>query len=677
MADIAEVVFKADTSELKKASGDINEFNATAKSAQTSATQLGNAVSATGTKSTKLATAAQKTTNNIKQETIAVKQETTALKQQNAVLNAATGARANKKLDMVARDQRPNRFNTANIAAQFQDIGVTAAMGMNPMTIALQQGTQLSAILNSMSSPLAGLKEAFISIINPVSLLSVAIVGLIAGLVQAIDWSKVWKSVSKTLADGLDWLADNIGLVVVAMGTLAAVQVITHLGSIATAVGSLITSIGSLITALYKTAVAWLVGMGPIGWVILGITAVVTAIYAFRKEIANLLGENVINAIKGGINKVIGMYLGAFKAIGAAGEWLWKKLKGLFTSGETVGSFTEYVGNAYESAQIDYVGKATSAVETGMTKISDLLHKGADALRSSGDEVSKKMKEAWEKIVKGVEGHKIEMKQEADLLGRIGEDYFILKEKYDLLNQAREAGIKLTEEQKKYIEESSVALGKEAAAVDSLKKNFEFAKSTTTSFFTDMGSALREGQTLWEAFGKAVTNVINKIMDKITEIGVEYLFAAGKSSGWFGLTSTTGTTGTTGTTVATTSALGSAWNHGVQKFATGGVVSSPTFFGTRSGAGLMGEAGPEAIMPLKRAPDGSLGVRADGAVGSNVVVNVINNSNAKASVNQRQTSQGTEIDVMIDQLVADKLATQGTASNTAMNNWNNRQLIAR
>src|SRR5690606_5253374 len=40
-----------------------------------------------------------------------------------------------------------NRFNSANIAAQFQDIAVMTQMGIaNPLTIALQQGTQLSAV---------------------------------------------------------------------------------------------------------------------------------------------------------------------------------------------------------------------------------------------------------------------------------------------------------------------------------------------------------------------------------------------------------------------------------------------------------------------------------------------------------------------------------------------------
>ena len=48
----------------------------------------------------------------------------------------------------------------------------------------------------------------------------------------------------------------------------------------------------------------------------------------------------------------------------------------------------------------------------------------------------------------------------------------------------------------------------------------------------------------------------------------------------------------------------------VQAFASGGIVSQPTYFPRPDGAGLMGEAGAEAIMPLKRGSDGRLGVAA-------------------------------------------------------------------
>ncbi|MQQ06955.1 phage tail tape measure protein [Epibacterium sp. SM1979] len=61
----------------------------------------------------------------------------------------------------------------------------------------------------------------------------------------------------------------------------------------------------------------------------------------------------------------------------------------------------------------------------------------------------------------------------------------------------------------------------------------------------------------------------------------------------------------------------------VTPFARGGVVSSPTHFPMRGGLGLMGEAGPEAILPLARGADGSLGVRsAGGSAGPTIVMNI-------------------------------------------------------
>jgi len=61
----------------------------------------------------------------------------------------------------------------------------------------------------------------------------------------------------------------------------------------------------------------------------------------------------------------------------------------------------------------------------------------------------------------------------------------------------------------------------------------------------------------------------------------------------------------------------------VQPFASGGIVSGPVTFPMRGGTGLMGEAGPEAIMPLARGQDGKLGVQAQGSWGPvQVVMNI-------------------------------------------------------
>jgi len=60
----------------------------------------------------------------------------------------------------------------------------------------------------------------------------------------------------------------------------------------------------------------------------------------------------------------------------------------------------------------------------------------------------------------------------------------------------------------------------------------------------------------------------------------------------------------------------------VEAYADGGVVGSPTLFPMAGGkTGLMGEAGPEAIMPLKRGANGKLGVQMEGGGGDNVVIN--------------------------------------------------------
>lgn len=69
---------------------------------------------------------------------------------------------------------------------------------------------------------------------------------------------------------------------------------------------------------------------------------------------------------------------------------------------------------------------------------------------------------------------------------------------------------------------------------------------------------------------------------------------------------------------------GGAFSGGsqIQAYANGGVVGGPTFFPMAGGkTGLMGEAGPEAIMPLKRGANGKLGVQAEGGSQGNVVVN--------------------------------------------------------
>lgn len=83
---------------------------------------------------------------------------------------------------------------------------------------------------------------------------------------------------------------------------------------------------------------------------------------------------------------------------------------------------------------------------------------------------------------------------------------------------------------------------------------------------------------------------------------------------------------------------GGSFSQGrVMPFAKGGVVSQATPFAMRGGSGLMGEAGPEAIMPLARGPDGRLGVQAAGS--SRAVTVVMNITTPDVQGFQRSQSQ--------------------------------------
>ncbi|MGC8435869.1 phage tail tape measure protein [Mixta calida] len=92
------------------------------------------------------------------------------------------------------------------------------------------------------------------------------------------------------------------------------------------------------------------------------------------------------------------------------------------------------------------------------------------------------------------------------------------------------------------------------------------------------------------------------------------------------------------------------------------IVSSPTLFAFAKGAGLMGEAGPEAIMPLTRAADGSLGVRAIGGDGGNggttIAVNApvtIEGSGAGEVNNANTASTAQQLQAIIQKTITDRL----------------------
>lgn len=160
----------------------------------------------------------------------------------------------------------------------------------------------------------------------------------------------------------------------------------------------------------------------------------------------------------------------------------------------------------------------------------------------------------------------------------------------------------------------------------------------TRSMFTDAFSNMEDGLLNYVKTGKlSFKDMADSIIEDLIRIqlrqaavgmlGTAFSFLTGGSAA-LGAGTMTGSSQPLTATPSVLQANGGVWDRGVQKFAKGGafsnsIVNTPTLFGMAGGkTGMAGEAGPEAIMPLTRAADGSLGVRmvGDGATDSNATV---------------------------------------------------------
>jgi phage-related minor tail protein len=116
-------------------------------------------------------------------------------------------------------------------------------------------------------------------------------------------------------------------------------------------------------------------------------------------------------------------------------------------------------------------------------------------------------------------------------------------------------------------------------------------------------------------------------------------------------------------------AKGGAFDLGIKTYAKGGmftnsIVNQPTLFKFARGTGLMGEAGPEAIMPLKRDSQGNLGVRSTGQK-TEVVIN--NYSGERAEAKETVDSRGNrKVEVVIGEAAALDLSTAGSSSQKSL-----------
>ena len=108
---------------------------------------------------------------------------------------------------------RTSAAHIGNITAQLNDIGVVLAAGQNPLTIALQQGTQLNQVFAQLGggrAALAAVGQGFLSLINPVSLATIGIIAASTAVAQLGISAIGVGSDAKTFEEQLDDLTEAV-----------------------------------------------------------------------------------------------------------------------------------------------------------------------------------------------------------------------------------------------------------------------------------------------------------------------------------------------------------------------------------------------------------------------------------------------------------------------------------
>ncbi|WLF95662.1 phage tail tape-measure protein [Brucella intermedia] len=573
MADIATLGLEVRSDQVEKGTRALDKMSGAAKRAEA-------AVNGFSSTSSGAASAASRLSAGMNGAEAGLERVAGAARQAQQSLRLASAA-ANDNI------KAASKFNTANIAAQFQDIAVSAQMGMGAFQIGLQQGTQLAAVISMMENPLRGLGAAFMSVISPVSLLTIGLVSLSAAGLQMVDWPK-------RASQALIFLADNLKAIAPYAATAAAALALIYAPSVIAGMVNLIAWMGRVSVAAISMGASFALA-NPATALVAGFAAAVIAANIFRDELNDIFGRDVVSDVKNAVNWIVGAFVGGFNAakviwnefpdvmneIGALAmhnlmeqiRWGLRQMvlevnMGLKSIGERFNITLPDLGNpnklfppqkgpkvsgrasnavakvtaAFSDAQnTDYVGGMYSAIESGASAAAGRLRELAKGLTDVDDKSKKGRKrrgktdaEYYQDIIDGADRRIASLLVEQQALGMTEEAANALRYEQEMLNQAQQHGIDLTPKQADYIKMLAGTMAGLESAIQKAQDAINFAKDTTKGFFSDMANGLANGRGLWGSLADAAVNAINKIADALIDSGIESLFGGGGISKWIG-----------------------------------------------------------------------------------------------------------------------------------------------
>lgn len=421
----------------------------------------------------------------------------------------------------------------SGLAAQFQDIGVTAAMDMNPMLIALQQGTQiagqLEAAMQGGGSAVGVLGEAFKSLFSPLTFVTIALTALAAAGLQMIDWAGVASMLLEGLAGVLEPVAPYAAMAAAGLALLYAPAIIGGVVSLIALMGRLAVSAG--------IAAAAMAAANPAAAFVLGVTAAVAAANIFRDELTQIFGVDIVGAAKTGANYVIGSFVAAFEDL----KFVWNQFPNI------VGAAAVGAANAAISGIESMLNAAAGLLDHFIDKVNGALSMlpGGFSIGKIGAFEIGKIANPYADALSGAVADRNAAVQGAlsrDYLGEFGTA---------ISNGASAASGKLKELAGSFTNVEGAAgnagrAAKDAAegakdpwnglrnAVDRTKEAMSFARDLAGGFLSDLRSGLKQGEGFWASFKNAALNALDKIVDKLLNNVLDALFQVNSAGSGIG-----------------------------------------------------------------------------------------------------------------------------------------------
>jgi hypothetical protein len=306
------------------------------------------------------------------------------------------------------------------------------------------------------------------------------------------------------------------------------------------------------------------------------------------------------------------------------------------------------LGNKRTETEAEITAAATKRLTTAQQTYDVELKIAKEQKSKTGG--GKTPKSALDILLKEERSMKLKLDQREALIGLTDQEILLENTKYALMSKVQEQMATMSESDKAATMARIEGIAQEMAAreeqIKLLQEQEAHQKNVADTIANNMGSALTSIVDGTKSVSDAFKDMARAIIAELYQIYVVKQI-----------------TGMISNAIApympalpVPAANGNAFSNGnVVPYADGGVVGGPVYFPMNDGrTGLMGEAGPEAIMPLKRGKNGKLGVQADGGSGDVIIHQNFNfTANGDESVKQIIAQQAPAIANMTKKQIMD------------------------